>query len=206
MDGNNRWSKKKQITKKKAYLTGAKTLLKCSNYIFENTEANFISAFALSKNNLKRSSIIINSIKSVLLEFLNNYSNLDYNFDINFIGDFDYFGKKIKNKIEKLNKNSLSKKKLIIFLNYGGRQDIENACLNIKNKKKIFNNYLSTKNIPDPEILIRTGGYKRISNFFLYQIAFTELFFLKKLWPDLNLNDLKKIIYNYRNIERKFGR
>ena len=85
-------------------------------------------------------------------------------------------------------------------------QDFENPCLNFNNKKKIFNNYLSTKNIPDPEILVRTGGYKRISNFFLYQIAFTELFFLKKLWPDLNLNDLKKIIYNYRNIERKFGR
>ena len=90
-------------------------------------------------------------------------------------------------------------------MNYGGREDIQQASYSCKQKKN-FKNYLLTKNLPDPDLLIRTGGFKRISNFMLYQIAFTELYFLNKLWPDFNKTDLKKIISNYYKIDRKFGK
>lgn len=90
-------------------------------------------------------------------------------------------------------------------MNYGGREDIQQASYNCKQKKN-YKTHLLTKNLPDPDLLIRTGGFKRISNFMLYQIAFTELYFLKKLWPDFNNTDLKKIISNYYKIDRKFGK
>ena len=91
-------------------------------------------------------------------------------------------------------------------MNYGGREDIEQAAK--KNNKSIahFKNNLITNKISDPDILIRTGGYNRLSNFLLYQLAFTEIFFVKKLWPDFNTTDLKKLISKFYKIERKFGR
>ena len=101
-------------------------------------------------------------------------------------------------------------KTLIILLNYSGQDDVINS-INQINKKKIkpnktnFEKNLLLNSVPNPDILIRTGGYSRISNFMLYQISFTDLFFLKKLWPDLKKNDVKKIINNYRKINRKFG-
>ena len=102
-----------------------------------------------------------------------------------------------------------SKKNLIIYLNYSGKDDIFNSLkslqsLKIINKNKI-NSYLSSSGIPDPDILIRTGGFKRISDFMLYQISFTELFFKNKLWPDISKNDIKKIIEQFNRIDRKFG-
>ena len=206
MDGNNRWSLKKNYTKYQSYLAGANTLLKSADYIFRRTETKYISAFALSKNNLNRSKVILNSIRKVLLECLESFSKNKSNFDIEFIGDYEIFGNEIKRKIIQINDHKKFKQKLVIFLNYGGREDIIESAKVYGNKKKKFENLLKTKNIPDPDLLIRTGGFKRLSNFFLYQIAFTDLFFLDKLWPDLNTNDIKKIIDKFRNLERKFGK
>ena len=106
--------------------------------------------------------------------------------------------------IKAINKKNIFKKKLILYLNYGGKEDIEQAA-----KSNLYNSVeknLLSRGFPDPEVLIRTGGFNRLSNFLLYQISFTELFFLKKLWPDLNSTDIKKIISNYRKIKRKFGK
>ena len=205
MDGNNRWSKKNSISKYDSYKIGATKLIKLSNFIFSQTNISYVSAFALSKNNLKRSSYILNTIKRILNEALVEFSNTKLTYDLNFIGDFSFFDTKTKNMIESFNKKKSSKKKLYIYLNYGGREDIHQASYNYKQKKN-YKNYLLTKNLPDPDLLIRTGGFKRISNFMLYQIAFTELYFLKKLWPDFNNTDLKKIISNYYKIDRKFGK
>lgn len=206
MDGNNRWSKKNTISKYKSYKIGAEKILRLSNYIFSNTDVDIISAFALSSNNLQRSSGLINVIKKVLYDSLVEINKIDLNFNIRFIGNLNILDSETKKAILNLNNRNDLKKKLLIYLNYGGREDIEQAAK--KNNKSIahFKNNLITNKISDPDILIRTGGYNRLSNFLLYQLAFTEIFFVKKLWPDFNTTDLKKLISKFYKIERKFGR
>ncbi len=214
MDGNNRWSKKNKFNKYNGYKKGANTLIKISNYIFDNTDAKYISAFALSKNNLSRSSSLISTLKKILSEFLNKAieDEINFNFNIRFIGNRNFLNTKINNKIdqlEKLKKNY--KKNLLIYINYSGQFDIQQAALKYHqkfkhNKDKIkYSNFLMTDGIPDPDILIRTGGFKRLSDFLIFQTSFTELFFLKKLWPELNNNDLYRIFIKFKSIERKFG-
>lgn len=214
MDGNNRWSKKNDKKPFEAYSSGAKRLLALSKHIFDNYEIYYISAFALSKKNLKRSSTIIKTLRRVLEYFLNEQKNLSQrNFQITFKGDFSFLDKKTINKIHLLEKdNPISKKNLIIYINYSGKDDIIRSCndfYQLNSNKKITNKILKknlySKNIPDPDVLIRTGGYQRISDFMLYQISFTELMFTKKLWPDLSNKDLDKFIDKYYKIERKFG-
>ena len=205
MDGNNRWSKKNSLSKYDSYKRGAAKLISLSNDIFLNTKVETVSAFALSKNNLQRSSNILNVIKKILFESLIELEKNNKNYDLVFIGDFDFLEKKIKNKIDTINRNQLFKKKLIIYLNYGGREDIQQAS-NFNKNKNIFEKNLLTFGFSDPDILIRTGGFKRISNFLLYQLAFTELFFMNKLWPDISTTDIKKIISQFKKIDRKFGK
>ena len=211
MDGNNRWSNKNSQTKIKSYSKGAQKLLSISNYIFKNYNVEYVSAFALSNNNLKRSKTIINILKIILSKFLNEEEKISkLDFQIFFLGDLKFLGKDLNKQIKKIQQiNKNKKQKLIIFLNYSGRKDINlsySSIVNFKDSQKnLFSKFLITKNLPDPEILIRTGGYQRISDFMLYQLAFTELFFLKKLWPDISNNDINKIISNYKHIIRKFG-
>ena len=210
MDGNNRWSKKYSHSKTNSYSQGAEKLLAISDNIFKRYNLKYISAFALSSNNLKRAKTLINILKNILSRFLNDDERIaKLNFQIIFLGDLNFLGKDLTHKIKYLeNINKKKKQKLIIFLNYSGRKDIDLKYLKkdiLKKNNNQTKNNLLTKNLPDPEILIRTGGYQRISDFMLYQIAFTELFFLKKLWPDISVNDVDKIISNYKNINRKFG-
>lgn len=205
MDGNNRWSKKKSLSKYKSYKRGAGKLISLSDDIFSNTKVDTISAFALSKNNLQRSPNLLKVIKKILFESLTEFEKNKKNYDLVFIGDFKFLDTKTKNKIYLINKNQLFKKKLVIYLNYGGREDIQQAAKFI-NEKNNFEKNLLTFAFSDPDILIRTGGFKRISNFLLYQLAFTELFFLNKLWPDISNADIKKIISQFYKIDRKFGK
>jgi len=205
MDGNNRWSKKNSLSKYDSYKRGATKIISLSDDIFLNTKVETISAFALSKNNLQRSSNILKVIKKILFEFLIELEKNNKNYDLVFVGDFDFLEKKIKNKIDTINRNQLFKKKLIIYLNYGGREDIQQAS-NFNKNKNMFEKNLLTFGFSDPDILIRTGGFKRISNFLLYQLAFTELFFMNKLWPDISNTDIKKIISQFKKIDRKFGK
>ena len=209
MDGNNRWSKKKHLNLYNSYYEGGINLLRLSNFIFSNYQTNYISAFALSKNNLSRPKYIITTIKKVLDKFLNQLDTNKISFKIQFIGDLSFLNDEVLEKLSEIqNINSKSKNKLIIFLNYSGRSDIDNAFkikVNSKNNTSKISNLLSTKNIPNPDLLIRTGGYQRISNFLLYELAFTELIFTKTLWPDLKSTNIKKYIENYSKIERKFG-
>ena len=166
MDGNNRWSIKNSKTKFDAYSKGAQKLISVSEYIFKNSNVRYISAFALSNNNLYRAKSIINILKNILSDYLDDEKNISrLNFQIIFFGDLSFLGKKLNDKIknlEKLKKNK--KKKLLIFLNYIGRKDIKmqytqrNIISNYENNS--FNKNLATNNIPDPEILIRTGVIK----------------------------------------------
>ena len=211
MDGNNRWSKKNKTNKYNGYKKGANTIIKLSNYIFHNTDAKYVSAFALSKNNLNRSSNLILTLKKILLEFLNKVieDEITFQFNIRFIGNRNFLSQAINKKINQLERQKKNNTKtLLIYINYSGKNDIEQAAIKYRqNFKKInkFNNYLMTSGIPDPDILVRTGGFRRLSDFLIYQSSFTELFFLKKLWPDLNKKDVSKILSKYNSIERKFG-
>ena len=205
MDGNNRWSKKNSLSFTEGYRNGANKLLSISNYIFKEYAVNYISAFALSKNNLSRPKKILNSIKSVLDKSLDDLDDHNLEFDIQFIGDFNFLSNGIKKKIFAINKKKNFKKKLIIFINYSGKDEIINASKYTKSDQKSFEKNLYTNNLPDPDILIRSGGFSRLSNFMLYQLAFTELFFIKKLWPEIQPYDIKKIISKYNLIDRKFG-
>jgi len=209
MDGNNRWSKKRNKTEFESYKIGAEKLIDLSKYLFDHFNTKTISAFALSNNNTKRSKDLINTLKKVLEFFLDSNLEKNHNFSIKFKGDLDFFSKNILDKIFEIEKKTAKNNQcLLIFLNYSGQLDILRAAqkYNFKslNKNK-FQKLLTTHSFNNPDILIRTGGYHRLSDFFLYQISFTELFFLKKLWPDLNTRDLDKIINKYNSIERKFG-
>ena len=133
---------------------------------------------------------------------------------VNIIGKRQRLPKDIIKILQIIKKKTLKNKVITInlALNYGSKEEIINACnkLVVKKNKKInlksFENELYTKNIPDPEVLIRTGGTRRLSNFLLWQLAYTEIFFLDKLWPDFNENDFNKIIIKFNNIKRNFGR
>ena len=211
MDGNNRFSKAKNISKFQSYSEGAKNLIELSSKIFEKTEVKYITAFALSSNNLKRSKKIIDTILHILDINLDQALNKKINFSISVRGNLKFLSPKLKTKIKLLEKkNLLHKKKLVILMNFSGRQDIIDTVNKIIiDKKKInINNFYSNSilsDISDPDLLIRSGGYQRISDFLLFNISFTELFFTKKLWPNLKYNDVQRIISKYKTIERKFG-
>ena len=211
MDGNNRWSKINGKNKYQSYSKGANNLLELSNNIFTKTKVSNITAFALSKNNLNRSKSIIHSIIKILDINLDQALNKEINFSISIRGDLRFLSSEMNEKIELLHKrNTNNYKKLIILINYSGRQDIIDSSLQLINSKKKLNleNFASSSilsGLPDPDLLIRTGGYQRISDFLLFNISFTELFFTKKLWPDLKYNDVLRIINKFNNIERKFG-
>lgn len=212
MDGNMRWSKLKNLNYFDSYLIGAKNLLNLSDYLFKNYNVSYISAFALSKNNLKRSQKVISTLKNVLEYFLNSeQEDSKKNYQVIFKGDKSFLKSYLIKKIEKLEKlNINSSKKLFIYINYSGQDDILEACQKlIKSKKKInyknFVDNLVTKNVPFPDMLIRTGGYKRISDFMLFQSSFSELMFTDKLWPNLKKVDLDRFINKYYKINRKFG-
>ena len=212
MDGNHRWSKKNQIDPFDSYIKGSEKLLEVSEYIFNNFETKYITAFALSKNNLKRTNEKIKILKSVIKYFLDDLDSLSkLKFRISIKGNLNFLEKSLINKISDLNsKNSRYKKNLIILINYSGQDDILNSItkiskLKLKLNRKNFEKNLFLSSIPFPDLLIRTGGYLRISNFMLYQLSFTDFFFLKKLWPDLKKSDVKNIINKFKKINRKFG-
>lgn len=213
MDGNDRWAKKNNLSIYNSYKNGANNLLKLTQYIFKNHDIDIVSAFALSSHNFQRPKKIISYLIKVLDEFSDlTLDSFDRNYGISFIGDFNFLPNNIISKLKQIEKiNYKSKKKLLIFINYSGKNDILNASktilvdkknINIKN----FEKNLKTYNFPDPDLIIRTGGYKRLSDFMLYQSSFTEFEFSKKLWSDFNATDLNKIIISYFSIVRKFGR
>ena len=209
MDGNNRWSTKKKISKFESYKKGAIKLLKISDYIFNSYKTKYISAFALSSRNTNRKANFINIFNKILNYFIDHYGEFNISYKILFIGDLTIFNKNTINRLKDIEKkNSQAKFTLLIFINYSGQLDIVNS-INISNGKKMnhnnFNKILLTSDIPDPEILLRTGGFKRLSDFMLYQLSFTELYFSKILWPEISKSNIDNVISDYLKLERKFG-
>ena len=209
MDGNGRWGKKKNKGRNFGHLKGVETVKKIvkSSIKFQVPVVTF---YVFSSENWRRPKSEINFLfKLIKNYFLKEIDNvISQGIKINIVGEINKLSIDIKNILHKSVKLTKNNKKIFVNLaiNYGSRNEIIKASK--KAKKITMNNFkknLFTKNIPDPDILIRTGGHYRLSNFMLWQLAYTELFFVKKLWPDFNSKDLKKIINKYKKIKRNFG-
>ena len=220
MDGNGRWAAKRGLVKKAGHKAGADTLEKISRYAGK-LGVEHLTVYAFSTENWKRSEEEVSGIMDLLRTYLKEHIRRAQKDDVkvDVIGDKTRLDEDIQQQIAHL--EDITKDKpglnLHIALNYGGRDEIiravkkmaadtKNGIIEIENiDEKMFSSYLDTKNIPDPELLIRTSGEERISNFLLWQIAYSEMAFTDKLWPDFDEADLDEAIYSYQNRERRFG-
>ena len=213
MDGNGRWGIKNRNSRNAGHKEGLKTVEKIIKETIRN-KIKYLTLFAFSTENWKRPKKEINFLFELLENFLKNKIEKlhKHNIKLKIIGN-----KKFTNKLNKLltlsEKKTLQNSKLQInlALNYGSKFELLNAFKNLqKNKAKIdernLKKYLQTKNIPDPDLLIRTGNTKRLSNFLLWQLAYSEIFFEKKLWPEFNEKDYNRIIKSFKKIKRNFGK
>ena len=212
MDGNGRWGIKHKKSRNLGHRAGLKTVEKIIKATIKK-KINFLTLFAFSTENWKRPKKEINYLFSLLENYLTSeISKLHKNkIKLKTIGN-KIVSKKLNKILEYSEKLTKKNKKLQInlALNYGSKSEIVFALKKLLNKKiqvneKNITKNLFTCNIPDPEILIRTGNNKRLSNFLLWQSAYSEIYFEKKLWPDFNQNDYNKIIINYQKIKRNFG-
>ena len=213
MDGNGRWGIKNKNSRNAGHKAGLKTVEKI---IAESVrqKVKYLTLYTFSTENWKRPKKEINFLFKLLENFLENkIKTLEKNkIRLKIIGEKKAFSNKIKyllNKTEtETSKNNVMQ--INLALNYGSKNELINAVKKIIKKKNKINeenikNNLYTTNIPDPELLIRTGNTKRLSNFLLWQIAYTEIFFEKKLWPDFTEYDFKKILINFTKMKRNFG-
>ena len=215
MDGNRRWAKSKNLSLKDAYEHGVKNLYKTVENSIE-LKLNYLTVFGFSTENWSRSSKEV----SFLFELFNNFldeaisSIKSKNIKVRFIGDLCKFDSTIQEKINLLTYESQSNTSLTLTLavNYGGMYDIVQAAKKMfisgdfENIDEInFNNYLLNKDLPKPDLLIRTGGETRLSNFMLWDLAYTELLFLPQMWPEFDFELLKYSINEYNKRIRKFG-
>ena len=212
MDGNGRWGIKNKNSRNAGHKAGLVTVEKIIKTTIKN-KIKFLTLYAFSTENWKRPKKEINFLFNLLENFLKNRINELNKQDIKLriLGN-KKFSSKLNLLLSSSEKKTAKNKKLQInlALNYGSKQELINAFKEIKKKKeniteKNLKKYLQTKNIPDPDILIRTGNTKRLSNFLLWQLAYSEIFFEKKLWPDFNEKDYNKVIKKFKNIKRNYG-
>jgi undecaprenyl diphosphate synthase len=212
MDGNGRWGLKNRNSRNEGHKKGLDTVEKI---IKESSKQKikYLTLFAFSTENWKRPKKEITYLLNLLENFLiNKIEDLNkQNIKLKIIG-VKNFSKKLNSLLILSEKKTFKNTRIQInlALNYGSKFELLNAFKKLKKNnerisEKNLKKYLQTQNIPDPEILIRTGNTKRLSNFLLWQLAYTEIFFEKKLWPDFNKKDFVKIIKNYKKIKRNFG-
>ena len=213
MDGNGRWGLKNKNSRNLGHKAGLTTVEKILNETIKK-KIKYLTLYAFSTENWKRPKKEINFLFNLLEEFLINKTNQlnKNNIKLKIIGKKNLFTNKLKKILNNAEKITESNKLLQInlALNYGSKSELVNTVnLLRKNKKKIteknITKNLYTKNIPDPDILIRTGNTKRLSNFLLWQLAYAEIYFVKKLWPEFNIIDYNKILNHYKNLKRNFG-
>ena len=213
MDGNGRWGLKNNKSRNAGHRAGLNTVEKIIKATLRN-KIKFLTLYAFSTENWKRPKKEINFLFNLLENFLiNRIDELHkQNIKLKIIG-LKNFSLKL-NKLLNLSEKKTSKNKKLqinLALNYGSKFELINAFKELKKNKKTINEknlekYLQTKNIPNPDILIRTGNTKRLSNFLLWQLAYSEIFFEKKLWPDFNEKDYNNIIKKFKKIKRNFGK
>ena len=213
MDGNGRWGLKHKGSRNSGHRAGINTVEEIIEETIKN-KIKFLTLYTFSTENWKRPQkevvFLFKLLENFLLKKINNL--VKNKIKLKIIGN----KKKLSIKLQKLLKDSEKKTfnnnklQINLALNYGSKDEILNAVKILNKKKKKITEInmeknLYTKNIPNPDILIRTGNTKRLSNFLLWQLAYTEIFFVKKLWPDFTLNDYKKILKKYKLLKRNFG-
>ena len=213
MDGNGRWGKKHKNSRNAGHRAGLNTVENIINSSIKN-KIKYLTLYAFSTENWKRPQ---NEIK-FLFKLLNNF--IDQKIDVfnkndiklKILGNINIFNLKLKKKLiksEEITKNNM-RLQVNLALNYGSKSELIYAFNKLKKQKLSINEknlekYLYTNKIPDPDILIRTGNTKRLSNFLLWQLAYTEIYFEKKLWPDFNKNDYSKILKKFKVTKRNYG-
>lgn len=220
MDGNGRWAKKRGLPRKAGHKAGAETLEKIISAARE-LGLEHLTVYAFSTENWKRSQEEVDAIMNLLRQYLKNYFKKFIKDDVrmNVIGDINRLDADIQNQIMEI--EQLSKEKTGLFvhiaLNYGGRDELRRAMTKMAQEavegrllpeemtEECIAGYLDTAGTPDPELVIRTSGEERISNFLLWQAAYSEFYFCDTLWPDFTKTELEKAVFAYQNRERRFG-
>lgn len=214
MDGNGRWALNRRKSRNYGHQQGLRTIEKIVDYAIKK-KISYLTLFTFSSENWKRPKNEVNFLFKLLENYFkkNLLKVIRNGIKVKIIGDKSKLARNLR-KIIKLAENKTKKNKKIsvqLALNYGSKHEIINS-LKIINKKKQkitnenFEKNLYTSGLPNPEILIRTGGQRRLSNFLLWQIAYAEIFFVNKMWPDFNKNDFQKILNTFKKIKRNFGR
>ncbi len=220
MDGNGRWAKKRGLPRSAGHTMGAKNLEKTVKYLGD-TNVKYLTVYAFSTENWKRPKDEIDALMKLLEKYLRDYDNLLGGEDVRLkvIGRKDELSDTLKNLIDEVEEKSKNRKKLTIniALNYGGRQEITDAVLEICKKVKsgeialddideaLINDYLYTASVPDPDLIIRPSGELRLSNFLLWQCAYSEFWFSDICWPDFTPDKLKKALLDFQHRNRRFG-
>ena len=216
MDGNSRWASSRNLPSKQGHKEGVKKARLAVEYALEN-KIDYLTLFAFSTENWLRDEVEVRDLISLFFEALEEKTPelREEKVKLNFIGDISRFNKKLLKQIEKskkLTEEYKPKLNLIIAASYGGKWDIINAVKKFyadkKNKEldeKSLENYLETKSFPFPDFIIRTGGEKRLSNFYLWQSSYSELYFSDKLWPDFDKKDFEIALEDFSSRKRKFG-
>jgi undecaprenyl diphosphate synthase len=216
MDGNGRWAKKRGLKRTEGHKRGAEVVKEITTFCANNEKIKYLSLYAFSTENWKRPKYEVEFLMKLLDNWLkkelDTYLENEVRFEV--IGDVSKFSDKLQKRIEITREKTKHFTKLtqILALNYGGRDEITRAVKQLCDKneeitQENINKYLDTSihNIPDVDLLIRTSGEIRISNFLLWQIAYAEMFFTKTLWPDFNSKELEKIIKDFEKRERRYG-
>ena len=214
MDGNGRWGLKKFKSRKFGHQKGIKTVEKIIEASIKKN-IKFLTLYTFSTENWKRPKYEINFLFRLLEDYLEKNINILFKNNIKFkvLGDLNKFPKQLKNSINNAIKLTRKNRKLQInlALNYGSRDEIIRSIKLVTKKRMTINinnieKNLYTSDMPDPDILIRTGNTNRLSNFLLWQLSYSEIFFVKKLWPDFNKNDFNKILIKFKKIKRNYGK
>ncbi len=213
MDGNGRWGLKNKKSRNLGHKTGLKKVEKIIKSSIKNN-IKYLTLYAFSTENWKRPKLEIQFLLNLLESFLKEKIDklVKNGVKLKIIGDLKKFPKKIQSSLKSAQKKSDKNKKLLLILalNYGSKNELVNAIQKIKEKKMKINKSsvtksLYTKGIPNPDLLIRTGNTNRLSNFLLWQLSYSEIFFVKKMWPDFNERDFNSILIKFNKTKRNFG-
>lgn len=220
LDGNGRWAKKRMMPRNYGHVQGSKTVENICEEAY-NMGVEFLTVYAFSTENWKRPKDEVDALMKLLRTYLKNCKKTSSknNMKVRVLGELSGLPEEIRNSIYELEEVSSKNTGLNfqVALNYGGRDEIVRAIKRLASDcivdkvavsnidTELFSNYLDTRGIPDPDLLIRTSGETRISNFLLWQLAYTEFYFTDTLWPDFNREELRKAIEYYTNRDRKYG-
>ena len=210
MDGNGRWGKKRNKGRNYGHIKGVKTVKKIVEHSIK-LNVPIVTFYVFSTENWKRPESEIAFLFKLIITYFNQELKriISNGIKISIIGNLKKLPLKIQALLKQTSKLTKNNKKIIVNLaiNYGSKDEIIYAAKKIKKiiSIKSLEQNLYTKNLPNPDILIRTGGHKRLSNFMLWQLAYTEIYFLDKLWPDFSVIDYEKVVNNFKKVKRNFG-